>query len=301
MPFDIEIRLRCKNGAYKWFRSRGFGTWDKNGKPNLLSGAITDITEQKQFESELQKANQNLKSAVHARDEMVGMISHELKNPLTALQTGMSLIQRMLPQEAGVQGVRELVEKLMTAIHRMNQLISDLLDVTRLEASALRLTAHPCSFSLIVKEVINAQLALSIEKRVQIESNIQPDLEVFCDPDRIAQVLTNLLNNSLKFTAAGGSVSIATEKVGDRVEIKLADTGKGISKEHLPHVFDRFWQAKETAHQGTGLGLAIAKGIVEAHNGKIWVESEIGIGTTFHFTLPVAKPENVALPEKVAS
>jgi len=241
-------------------------------------------------EAELQKRNSELVAAVHSRDEMVGVISHELKNPLSALQLSTTLMQRLLPKDQSLDSIRQQMERIKPSIYRMNQLISDLLDVTRLEAKSLKLAPRVCDLVEIAQEVVKAHEAVAQDKLVQLHSDVPPECRnVFCDPDRTAQILNNLVNNALKFTNSGGSVSISAKKSNQQVEIRVIDTGKGIPKENLPHVFDRFWQEKETAHKGTGLGLSIAKGLVEAQGGKLWVESQPGYGTTFYFTIPMAE------------
>jgi len=111
---------------------------------------------------------------------------------------------------------------------------------------------------------------------------------VLCDRDRVMRVLGNLLSNAAKFTSEGGNVTVTLAREEGFCKVSIADTGAGIDADALPHVFERFWQADSAARRGTGLGLAIAKGIVEAHGGRIWAESELGRGSTFHFTLPLA-------------
>ena len=253
-------------------------------------------------EAELQKRNSELVAAVHSRDEMVGVISHELKNPLSALQLSTTLMQRLLPKDQSLDSIRQQMERIKPSIYRMNQLISDLLDVTRLEAKSLKLAPRVCDLVEIAQEVVKAHEAVAQDKLVQLHSDVPPECRnVFCDPDRTAQILNNLVNNALKFTNSGGSVSISAKKSNQQVEIRVIDTGKGIPKENLPHVFDRFWQEKETAHKGTGLGLSIAKGLVEAQGGKLWVESQPGYGTTFYFTLPLAERLRAVASHEAAS
>ncbi len=235
-------------------------------------------------------AKQEAQNAVLARDRMIGVISHELKNPLTALGTGVEIIKRILPQDPQLDRVRILVDRLEPSTQRMERLISDLLDVTRLEAKALKLEIGLRDLEKIIKEIVQSVEADAQEKRVQLSSELQSDCRaVLCDSERTGQVLLNLVSNAIKFTNAGGKIHVYAEKINGRVEVRVADTGRGISKENLSHVFDRFWQAQDTAYQGTGLGLAIAKGIVEGQGGSIWVESRVGKGSVFCFTLPTAE------------
>jgi signal transduction histidine kinase len=137
------------------------------------------------------------------------------------------------------------------------------------------------------------------EKNVRIEL-VKNDLEeclVFCDRETILQVLSNLAGNAVKFTGGGGVVQIGIKKCETEIRFAISDTGAGIPSKNLAYLFDRFWQARQTQRLGTGLGLSIAKGIVEAHKGKIWVESEIGKGSTFYFTIPKKPPSKVGLNE----
>ena len=238
-----------------------------------------------------ESATHSAEAAVRARDELVGVISHELKNPITALQTGVVVIQRLLPRTPENGQALKLVDRLSPSIQRMSLLVSDLLDITRLEAHVLAL--HPADSAPfeIAKEVGRSFASVSQSKSLDLRiAEFPPDTrKAFCDPTRTAQILENLLSNAIKFTNPGGTICISARKEGDYIEISVVDTGKGIPKDHLAHVFDRFWQATETAHKGTGLGLAIAKGLAEAQGGTIMVRSEAGQGTSFLFTLP-SKP-----------
>jgi signal transduction histidine kinase len=136
---------------------------------------------------------------------------------------------------------------------------------------------------------VEAHATLAASRRITLESALDAQLPtVLADPERTAQVFSNLIDNALKFTPEGGRVRVTAAHSGTNVEFAVADTGPGISAEHLPHVFDRFWQAQSKTRGGTGLGLSIAKAIVEAHGGRIGGESALGAGTRFHFTLPSA-------------
>jgi signal transduction histidine kinase len=132
---------------------------------------------------------------------------------------------------------------------------------------------------------------LAISKGLQLKSELPTDLyAVFVDRHRILQVFANLIGNAIKFTPSGGTITVRAEQFEEDIQFSVEDTGPGIPKEEIPHLFDRFWQARKTARLGTGLGLFIVKGIVEGHGGRIWVESELGVGSRFHFTLPMKPP-----------
>jgi signal transduction histidine kinase len=241
-------------------------------------------------------AKQQAEQAIQARDEMLGVISHEMKNPLTAISSGLELTQALLPELPECDRPRKLIERLRPSAQRINLLISDLLDITRIEARELKLTPRNCNLASVITETVQAYEASAEENLIRLSVDRLPEEteNVFCDPSRTSQVLANLIGNAIKFSTAGGSVRVKAAISGNSIVVSVADSGKGIKKEQLPYVFDRFWQARETAHKGTGLGLAIAKGLVEAQGGKIWVESEFGQGSTFSFTIPRAAAQALA-------
>jgi signal transduction histidine kinase len=261
---------------------------DKEKQIAFEAKVIADKEKQIALEAKV-KASKALKQ----RDEMVGVVSHELKNPITSLLLNIELLQRSLPKEPGMEKTREMIGKLISPIKRMNRLVSDLLEMTRIEANELRVEMNTASLDEITLEVFDMFNAELKEKNIQLTADIPPDCqEVFCDKLRTIQILSNLVGNASKFTANGGSISISAKKIENMAEVCVADNGMGIREEYLPHVFERFWQEKNTAHIGTGLGLTIVKGLVEVQGGKIWVISHYGAGTKFYFTLKLAEKEN---------
>jgi signal transduction histidine kinase len=174
----------------------------------------------------------------------------------------------------------------------MNRLIQDLLDVAQMESGQLTIKRRRLSARELIVEAVDMQTPLasasSIELRVDEDREVP---EVWGDRDRLLQVFENLIGNAIKFTKAGGSITVGAASRDHEVVFRVADTGSGIAPENLPRVFDRFWQATRANRQGAGLGLPITKGIVEAHGGRIWLESTPNRGTTFSFTIPQATPE----------
>lgn len=263
-----------------------------NGEP-LFTGFIRDITERKRIEDERLRA-------IQARDELVAVVSHELKNPLTAIATSSELILRALPASKQDSITRKSLEKIRSSIHRMSRLTSDLLDITKVEAGSLQLDRSSQSVAELVSEALDAVQSSAAEKKIFLEKKLPAEiLFAFCDRDRIIQVLVNLIGNAVKFSPEGSEILVEAIATGDNIEITVKDNGPGIPEEQLPKIFDRFWQAKQTAFKGTGLGLPISKGIVEAHGGKISVESRIGSGSAFHFTLK--KADQAVQPASAAS
>lgn len=175
------------------------------------------------------------------------------------------------------------------AAHRMNRLIEDLLDVTSIEAGHLAIERARMSATQIVLDAVETQRALAAAATLELALELEPNLPELCaDHDRLCQLFENLIGNALKFTQPGGRVTVAAVALEDDVRFSVSDTGTGIADRDLPHLFDRFWQGRKAGRRGAGLGLPIAKGIVEAHGGHIWVDSQVGRGSTFYFTIPAA-------------
>ncbi len=242
--------------------------------------------------------------AVRAREEMLAIVSHDLRNPLHAVMLSISMLQT-----AGeiADDDREQLEIIDISAKRMQRLIEDLLDVTRLEGGKqLPIEPAPLDVESLFAETHELFKSQAATNAITLQYNIAPGLKtVLADRHRVLQVLSNLIGNAMKFTPAGGMITYRAEpQNANTVKITIADTGPGIPKENLGDIFNPYWQAKRTARLGAGLGLPIAKGIVESHGGRIWVESEPGAGTKFFFTLPVAQsvePIDVAHSEAPAS
>jgi len=227
--------------------------------------------------------------AVRAREEVLAIVSHDLRNPLSTVTLAASLMKMsksIAPED------REQLDAIDVSAGRMRRLIDDLLDVTRVEGGK-RLPIEPARVEIEelfgeTYELFKAQAASSsVSLQYRVGDGVPP---VYADRHRVLQVLSNLIGNALKFTPADGVISYASEARGADVLFIVADSGPGIPKEHLGDIFNTYWQAKRTERLGAGLGLPIAKGIVEAHGGKIWVESRPDDGTRFFFTLPVYDP-----------
>ena len=223
--------------------------------------------------------------ATRARDDVLAVVAHDLRNPLNTVSMAVSLMLESTPPEK-VQERRQ-VEIVRRAADRMNRMIQDLLDVKRMETGRLAIDAKPEVPVNLVNDTIDMLRPLASGSTIRLEANIEESLPyVLADAARIQQVLSNLVGNAVKFTPRNGRISITAEHINGEVRFGVIDTGPGIPAEQLPHIFGRFWQASASDRRGIGLGLAIAKGIVEAHNGNIWVESHVGLGSTFYFTLP---------------
>lgn len=235
--------------------------------------------------------------ATSARDDILGVVSHDLRNPLSAISMCARVLLDSPPDDAGAR--RELADAILQSTHLMQRLIQDLLDVATIESGHLKVHPHPEVLAPLVDVALNMVREAADERGVALERELAPVLpDVDVDAMRVEQVLANLLANAVKFTERGGRVVVKGEVNGGVIHLRVSDTGCGIPPEHLPHIFDRYWHARRQSRTvGTGLGLAIARGIVEAHGGTIAVESVLGAGTTFAFTLPVASGASGAAHE----
>ncbi|MFP2904104.1 sensor histidine kinase [Pyxidicoccus sp. 3LFB2] len=237
------------------------------------------------------------RAAARAREDLLAVVSHDLKNPLGVVQLGAALLLRGAGSKPGGEGVAKQATRIHDATERMSRLISDLLDWGRLEAGGLPLDWGEHAVVSLVTEAVESIRPLAEAKGLHLHMALPAEnVRARCDRVRVLQVLGNLLGNAVKFTSAGGTLTVGARVDGPEVAFLVRDTGAGIAPEALPHIFDRYWQARDAASRGTGLGLAIAKGLVEAHGGAIRAESTPGEGSTFTFTLPVVTGLPVALP-----
>ncbi len=224
--------------------------------------------------------------ATRARDEMLGIVAHDLRNPLNTITMGATLMLELIEPGSRVRQQAQMVHR---AAERMNRLIQDLLDVRRIDSGRLAVEAKPESVQSLLTEATEMLRPLASAASLELSCGVDGGVPcVAADASRILQVLSNLVGNAIKFTAAGGRVRIHAETGSAEVRLTVSDTGAGIPADQLPHIFGRYWQGARADRRGIGLGLAIAKGIVEAHGGRIWVESQVGVGSRFIFTLPVA-------------
>lgn len=227
--------------------------------------------------------------ATRARDEILAVVAHDLRNPLNTVMMAAGLMLETSSPERPAE--RRQVEIVRRAADRMNRMIQDLLDVRRMESGRLGLEPKAETVAALVGDTIEMLRPLAEGSSIRLESHVAPNLpRVLADATRVGQVLSNLVGNAVKFTSRDGLITITADGVDGEVRFSVIDTGAGIPAEQLPHIFGRFWQARTSDRRGIGLGLAIAKGIVEAHQGRIWVESSVGLGSTFYFTLPTVAP-----------
>lgn len=237
-------------------------------------------------------------AATRARDEVLAVVSHDLRNPIHTIGMSAQLLDELVPEGVATPMVRKQGAMIRRAAQRANRLISDLLDARRIETGRLAVECKPEDVRALVADAVELIALHAGEQGVRVESEIAATGFVMVDRERILQVLGNLAGNAIKFTPRDGTVTVAARPSADGgTTIFVADTGPGIPPEQLPHLFDRYWQANARDRRGVGLGLAIAKGILEAHGATIAVESAVGKGTTFSFTLHAAPATAVGAEE----
>ncbi|WNG60486.1 HAMP domain-containing histidine kinase [Archangium gephyra] len=231
---------------------------------------------------------------LETRDQFMGMVSHDLRTLLGGIALQAALLKRgSAEDEAGRRAV-QAAEKIQRYTARMNRLIGDLVDVASIEEGRIRVAPALQDATALVRESVEAFQPLAAAQGLSLDVEIRGStLMAKFDHERILQVLANLLANAIKFTPAGGKILLRVEPVAPDVRFSVADTGSGIPSHQLEAVFERFWQARGEDRRGLGLGLYISRGIVEAHGGRIWAESQPGQGSTFSFTLPGAASSSV--------
>jgi len=232
--------------------------------------------------------------AIRSREDVLSFVSHDLRNPLMGIQlTAEMLLRSARGEDERRKGWKQL-ERIRRGVVQMRRMIDDLLDLAGLESGKLTIDIVPHEVKKLFDETAELFAPLVEEKGIALSVLVPAErIDVRCDPSRAVQVLSNLIGNSIKFTPAGGSITLSAEVAGTHALVSVTDTGPGIPPVVRPHIFERFWSADETARKGRGLGLYIAKGLVEALGGAIWVDSPAGGGTTFSFTLPLASAAEV--------
>lgn len=223
-----------------------------------------------------------------ARENLLAIVSHDLKNPLSAIHLATTILKQRATQQEDTRAARHL-DAIERATMRMARLIADLLDMASIQAGRLSIERKPHDAALLVRDALEQHQALAEENSIVLMRQGEPAAaRVLCDRERILQVFANLIGNALKFCRPGESVTLLCETRGADVQFSVVDTGPGIPCEDLGRIFEPYWTSRGHHRRGTGLGLFISKGIIETHGGKIWVESRVGLGTSFMFVLPRA-------------
>jgi PAS domain S-box-containing protein len=290
-----EFRFRCANGSYAIVSDRAYIEQNESGKAVRLIAAMTDVTRLKQAEREREQllrlehtARKQAESANRVKDEFIATLSHELRTPLTPILGWTQLLRNRSSDPSAVQRGLDVIEH---NARSQAKLIDDLLDLSRIVTGKMQVKMQSTEVQQIIQAAVDAVQPAADGKGVRIEIQSERPIQFTADPDRIQQVLWNLLTNAIRFTPSGGLISVSAEQGANEVRLVVRDTGEGIEPDFLPQVFDRFSQADSTnvrTHGGLGIGLAIVRYIVELHGGSVGVESlGKGYGATFTVTLPM--------------
>ncbi|MBN8228544.1 PAS domain-containing protein [Corallococcus macrosporus] len=269
-------------------------------RPGVRYGAeslplVSELARRTALALENARLYRTARQAVGARDETLGIVSHDLRAPLNTISLLSRSAEKRLVQRAEGAEAAEALRKIRLVVGNMERLIDDLLEVARVESGRAQLDVEPLEVPRLLAQVQALNELLAADKALRLEVDFEQGLpRVRADRARVARIFQNLLGNAIHFTPPGGHIFLKAERRGEQVCFRVKDSGPGIDAAALPHVFDRFWQAIHARKAGAGLGLAIVKGLVEAHGGRVWVESQPGQGAAFSFTLP-------ALPEPPAS
>lgn len=253
--------------------------------------AVSDLR-RSALESDLSRQVLREKDAVRARDELVAVVSHDLRSPLTAIVMQCGMMQRLISADVSPTSKRlnSAINTLQRATARMTSLMEDLLDTAKIEAGRYSIVPQALEISQLFEDAWSLLTPLALNKFIDLTFSSEPELKVMADPERMFQVLSNLVGNAIKFTPKEGLISVTAALEGDFVAVSVVDSGAGIAPDQLPHVFERYWRIREGNPSGTGLGLYISQGIVKAHGGELTASSALGVGSVFRFTVPVAKP-----------
>ncbi|WP_047306090.1 ATP-binding protein [Pseudomonas fluorescens] len=228
--------------------------------------------------------------AVRARDELVAVVSHDLRNPMTVISMLCGMLQKAFSSDGPhtSRRISSAIDTMQQAASRMNNLLEDLLDTSKIEAGRYSIAPQPLEVSQIFEEAYSLLAPLAQDKAIDISFHAEPELTIHADPERLFQVLSNLVGNAIKFTPMQGKVGVVAMSDGEQIVFSVRDSGEGIPADQLPFIFDRYWTLKEGNPNGTGLGLYITQGIIQAHGGKIEAHSEPGKGSEFRFSVPRA-------------
>jgi light-regulated signal transduction histidine kinase (bacteriophytochrome) len=288
---EVEaMRLHPRKSFAAWkvtvkAKSLPWQPWENEAAADLRNDLLA-VDLKKQIELE-QQARRKAVLADRVKEDLMAVVSHDLRNPLNSILLNLRLLRQLSNTET-LSKTGAVIGSMERSVETMRRLIEDLLDVARIEGGRVELDRRAHSVESLIQEVVDMLHPIAREKDIQLRCSLENSSAcVWCDRERIIQVLSNVIGNALKFSPPSTAVCIETRGKGSEIQFSVADAGAGIDEANLPFIFDRFWQAHEKGVSGTGLGLAISKGFVEAHGGRITASSQKGKGSTFSFSLPI--------------
>ena len=289
---NFETKHRRKDGEIRDVQTNGKVVWIKGRR--LIQVVVSDITERK-------RAEDKLRETMELKSQFISTVSHELRTPLTCIKEAVEVVLEGVAGEISDKQ-RHFLDIVKRNIERLAMLINDVLDFQRLESGRSKIEIKENDIREVVKSIEETLSLVAKQKGLNFIVELDGNLpRAWFDSNKMIQVLTNLISNSIKFTPIGGSVTVAILRQGDELVMRIRDTGMGIPKEAIPKIFDRFYRVSRPGKeiQGTGLGLSIVSKIVDLHHGRIEVESEIDKGTTFTVFIPLdAGIQREVLPEQ---
>ncbi len=274
----VTVRAHKKGSEeVRWLMITSTAVVDRDSRPWAVMSVVHDITQFKELEQR--------------KDEFIGMASHELKTPLTSLKGFLHLLQRHLSKQSDEQGLAYIAIT-DRQVNRLTQLVADLLDISRIQTGKLGYHEEGFDVDDLVKEIVGMMQEITPGRHLLLEGQTQA--QVYGDRERIGQVLINLLTNAVRYSPQTEKVLVRVAEDQERVIVSIKDFGPGIAKEHQQKIFERFYQVNDAKYRpasGLGIGLYLSHVIIKRHNGSLWVDSEIGQGSTFHFALPLHKEQ----------
>jgi PAS domain S-box-containing protein len=283
IPYDVEYRLRTKNGEYRWYHARGQAIWDETGNPFRMAGSISDITERKRTEERLSQAMKELARSNAELEQFAYITSHDLQEPLRMVSSFVQLLAKRYKGRLD-QDADDFINYAVDGVNRMHNLITDLLAYSRVGTRGEEF--KPVSSEVALDGALS-NLQMSIEQSGAVVTR-DPLPVVMGDNSQLVQLFQNLISNAIKFCVdRAPRIHVSADQQGDEWVFSVRDNGIGIALEYFGRIlliFQRLHDRKQ--YPGTGIGLAICKKVVERHGGRIWVESELGVGSTFYFTIP---------------
>jgi signal transduction histidine kinase len=279
---QVEEKLGLEDGTHTYLSNK-VPLRNEQGQVWGVCAVSTDISDIKRMENELEQA-------VQAREDVLAVVSHDIRNFLQAIRSGVLMLSTR--KDSLSEDVRNMIyERIKITVDLMSRMITDLMDMANIRVGRISVSLRPEIISSLIHDAIVVHEPLASDKGIKLKTNIEEaDALVECDRERVLQVLANILGNAIKFTQCG-TIDVSAVRSGDHLKVSVADCGPGIEPKDLPHVFDAYWSGEKDARRGTGLGLYITKRIIDAHGTKIWIESSPGVGTTVHFCLPLVKNE----------